>query len=172
MAESDHLKQEQREMSAKMKAAARHKLPSVMTSPAKLKPMRVEKLFSGLQVCCPQWDWKRPRAIPLEWDKKKWEHMFEECGFGIVQFASGEKLREIQDKIRRQWNDGVKEAIVNRQEWVSKEPSNKERCWTAVEEDAGRLQVHLENNADISGRKSFNTYIPLLNQARRKTNRA
>ena len=145
-----------------MRAAARHILPSVTTSSAKLNPMPVGKLFAGLKVCCPGWDWKQPRTTPLDWDKAKWEHMFEECGFGIVQFASGEKLREIQDKIRRQWNDGVKEAIVNRQEWVSKEPSNKERCWTAVEQDAGRLQVHLESNADIAGADIIQHLYPAL----------
>ena len=160
LAETDHLKQVQRDMNAKMKMAAKHRIPKVSGAHKGMQAMTPEMLLSKLTGCCPEWDWTKPGTTPLEWNKEKWDSMFEECGFGIVQFASGEKLRDIQQKIKQQWRGGIKEAIVNRSEWVSKE-GNKERCWSAIEEDAGRIQVYLEDN-EIPGADIIRGIYPTL----------
>ena len=90
-------------------------------------------------------------------------------GFGIMRFAEGEALKEIQEKARTEWKTGIKTAIFNNMDWQVSGVKEKvgdevrEVIWERILSDTGRLQKLLYKAQDVMpGEDTILKYFPRL----------
>ena len=58
------------------------------------------------------WD-KQPQQSCLQFDESLWFKLLEQLGFGILLFARGSFLKDLQDEARQRFQKGAKVKIAN-----------------------------------------------------------
>ena len=75
------------------------------------EPISQVDLIRRLKDTEREWNWTSKQNTPLKWEEQRWEKTFEELGFGVLQFAEGRELKELQEEARvRGKGDGRKRA--------------------------------------------------------------
>ena len=58
------------------------------------------------------WD-KQPQHSYLQFDESLWSKLLEQLGFGILLFARGSFLKDLQDEARQRFRKGAKVKVAN-----------------------------------------------------------
>ena len=81
------------------------------------------------------WD-KQPQHSYLQFDESLWSKLLEQLGFGILLFARGSLLKDLQDEARQRFQKGTKVKVAN--DFEVQDPRSPAH-WSAIIADCGRV---------------------------------
>ena len=79
--------------------------------------------------------WDKPQQSYLQFDESLWSKLLEQLGFGILLFARGSFLRDLQDEARQRFQTGAKVKVAN--DFEVQDPRSPAH-WSAIIADCGR----------------------------------
>ena len=101
------------------------------------------------------WD-KQPQHSYLQFDESLWFKLLEQLGFGILLFARGSILKDLQDEARQRFQKGAKVKVANDFEEDPRSPAH----WSAIIADCGRVLRPLDDDENVPGKEYVSMYFP------------
>ena len=102
------------------------------------------------------WD-KQPQHSYLQFDESLWSKLLEQLGFGILLFAKGSFLKDLQDEARLRFQKGTKVNVAN--DFEVQDPRSPAH-WSAIIADCGRVFRPLDGDENIPGKEYVSMYFP------------
>ena len=103
-----------------------------------------------------EWD-KQTQHSYLQFDESLWSKLLEQLGFGILLFAKGSFLKDLQDEARLRFQKGAKVKVAN--DFEVQDPRSPAH-WSAIIADCGRVFRPLDGDENIPGKEYVSMYFP------------
>lgn len=138
--------------------------PDIVTAPAGSTPMSDKDLLKQLNRATLPWkhNWEQPQPHPYKYAESEFEQLFQDTGFAVIQFASGEELEEMRRRTIEQARKAWKMAIVNDLEIPVQVRGQRgqETEWEVVARDVARFQTPLSDEEEMPGTDAILKHYP------------
>jgi hypothetical protein len=130
-------------------------------------PISNQSLLQDLRRTTKEWQhsWTEQQTYPYPYNSADFDALFQDTGFVVLQFASGDKLKELQKKIRKRAEGAWKMAIINEAEVRTRVKQGRhgygsKPAWKTLAMDISRLQTPLEDDEMMPGEEEIMNHYP------------
>ena len=93
----------------------------------------------------------------MQFDESLWSKLLEQLGFGILLFARGSFLKDLQDEALQRFRKGEKVKVAN--DFEGQDPRSPAH-WSAIIAGCGRVFRPLDDDENMPGKEYVSMYYP------------